>query len=383
MNWIMSICVTVLFPLTMLVNKFYIPRSEKMNKSIKENSDNLNSYIELFCESADIVKCYSIRNYINKVEEDKFADFKNSFFKNINNDFIFDFLILTTIFNVGILIPDTAGIFFVYNTSMTIGAVTAFSLYCSKLWTPAEFFVDFPAIVSKKKISFYRVYEFIQSDNKLVKNKSVKKLDDFDNLKITKLLYEIDEKVIFKLDEMTIRKKEKIAITGKNGTGKTSFAKIIVKLIKTEKGLIEYNGRNYETIDDELLRQKVLYVQPRAFIFPFTTEENIFLDSGLDKSFFLPEEYEKITKIIELHKGSTNGDSYSEGEKKLIEIFRSLCRPVDVIIYDELLSYLDDRNKQFVIDMVFRHCKDKTVIFITHDKTLAAKCDRSIVFENE
>lgn len=378
MNIILSILILLLFPLTIVINLVYSPILSECNKIKKKNADDFNTHVETIYSARLTIKSYNIFSFIHKMTTKVLNEYKKAIDKEVSIVAFFDFFLLTFILNLGTIFPTTVGIYFVYKNLLTIGEVTAFSLFCSRLWNPIEFFMDFPALIIDRKNSFYRLKELfcesISNKENMVEISS--QTLSFDRLRIEKLGYTINNTKVFNCINLEINKGDKIAIIGKNGSGKTTLGKMLIKLIQPTSGEIFYNDIPIEKIPSILLREKIVYIPPRAFIFPFSLKDNIYFDN--QNNAIQINNSDLLSEIQKKHENELSLINCSEGEKKIIEVFRALNKNADLYIFDEPLAYLDRNNKKMIINLLIEYMKHKTVIFITHEKELLNQCDRTL-----
>ncbi len=338
MNILLSVLILILFPMTIGINLIYAPVFEKRNSAKKKDSDSFNAHVETLYSADLTIKSYNIVSFMNRITGNYLNRYRKSVYSEIRAVAFFDFFLLTLVLNLGTILPLTVGIYLSYKKILTIGEVTAFSLFCSRLWNPIEFFMDFPATLAERKNSFCRLKE------------------------------------LFSGISLDVNKGDRVAVIVKNGSGKTTIGKMLIKMGTPAEGQIFYNDIPFDEISPQLLREKIVYVPPRAFIFPFSLSENIYFDT--EQKAIRIEDFSILRHIQESHKDELSVNSCSEGEKKLIEIFRALNKDAELYIFDEPLAYLDKDNKNFVINLIMRFMEEKTVIFITHEKELMERCGK-------
>ena len=195
-----------------------------------------------------------------------------------------------------------------------------------------------------------------------------------------------DPKYLFKDFSLTINSNDKVAILGRSGSGKTTLMKMIVDLHRPQKGNIYIDNVNIKNIDNEYLRNKVMYVNQRTVLFDKSVMYNIKYgneDISDDKILKIIQKYELQSIYQELENGlqsnsGINGNNLSLGMQKTTIILRSIINKSKIIIMDEPLSGLDNKTRQKIIKLIISECKDKTLIVITHDKEILPYMNKRI-----
>ena len=76
-----------------------------------------------------------------------------------------------------------------------------------------------------------------------------------------------------------------------------------------------------------------------------------------------------------------NGSNLSSGQKQRLALARLLLKEPDILILDEFTSNIDSETEEELMNLFFSHCKEKTIIFITHKIQAIAQCDKIVVME--
>ena len=180
---------------------------------------------------------------------------------------------------------------------------------------------------------------------------------------------------------------ELISIMGSNGSGKSTFARLLNYLLKKKSGLIIADNLNYDDLDNIYkIRSKIsmVFQNPDNQIISNIIQEDIAfgpenlnldreeINSRVDKSL-------KIMGLLDYKNFLVN--MLSGGQKQKVAIAGILAMNPDYIIFDESTSMID--NKQEILDQIFNLNKTygKTIIFITHDIQEAIKFKRLIILD--
>jgi ABC-type bacteriocin/lantibiotic exporter with double-glycine peptidase domain len=193
--------------------------------------------------------------------------------------------------------------------------------------------------------------------------------------------------------DIYIPEKQSLIIMGGVGSGKSTFVKLVVRLLKHDSGEILLNGVPIEKFNLNNLRKMIIYVPQSPTLFYRTLWENI--TYGLREGHTITPE--KIYKILEdvgltdlknIFKKRMNrnvgkkGSELSGGQRQIVWILRCLIQDCKVVILDEPTSALDETSKEQVKLLIQYMGRNKTVIVITHDKSLLEYMDRLIVLDN-
>jgi ABC-type bacteriocin/lantibiotic exporter with double-glycine peptidase domain len=171
-----------------------------------------------------------------------------------------------------------------------------------------------------------------------------------------------------------------IGITGLSGNGKSTLAKLLVKIYKLNDGNVYIDGVNIKNINPKYLRKNIILNNQNSKLFDTKIIENIFYTCN-DKNKcikYLNEimQYKKIKELLDSidiynKNAGTAGENMSGGQRQIINIINSLIVDSKVVILDEPTNALDKDLKNDVISLIqyFKKYK-KCIIVITHDKDL-------------
>jgi len=183
--------------------------------------------------------------------------------------------------------------------------------------------------------------------------------------------------IILKDFNFTFKKGKSYGITGKNGAGKSTAFKLLLKLFKPDFGSIKVAGIDVKDISSKDLRKKCCYQTNRPLIFGMTIAENIYYPDPVSKDYLteLPIIAEKVGLlnfiINDLPNGfdtqlSEQGSNLSEGQKQELAAMRIFIRDYDFYVCDEILSNVNPNLKEKILFNIFEHIKGKTVIVVDH-----------------
>ena len=244
------------------------------------------------------------------------------------------------------------------------------------------------------QISINHIYNEI-----LEKNKNVDDYDDntqninFENsieLKDVSFKYK-NRKMQLKNIDLKINKNEIVGIVGETGSGKSTLIKIIMGLIEPDSGVINIDNTNLSSIKKSW-QKKIGYVPQNFSILDDTIHENIIFGGNNEDN-----HGEKIKKVIKdayledfintlPEKTRTivgpDGKQISGGQAQRLAIARALHQDPKLIIFDEATNSLDEKTEEEIIKNIYELSKNKTIIIITHKKSLLRNCDKVFKIED-
>jgi putative ABC transport system ATP-binding protein len=187
---------------------------------------------------------------------------------------------------------------------------------------------------------------------------------------------------------LSIKEGESVAIIGKSGSGKSTLMHILAALDRPDSGVLEFSGKNVESFKDRNLdtlrnRQFGFIFQQFFLNYRETVLENVMLPlkiAGVRGRERKRRALEALAEVDLTNKQNSKANELSGGQKQRVCIARALVTEPKVIFADEPTGNLDSENGQRVEDLLFGLNREKgmTLIIVTHDDDLAAKCDRRL-----
>ena len=191
-------------------------------------------------------------------------------------------------------------------------------------------------------------------------------------IKFENICLNFGDKKIFENFSLDIIKGEKILLSGRSGTGKSTLLKIILGFENNYTGNIYFEEKKIDKKNIWNIRGMTSYVSQNLDIGEGTLSkfiENIFLLKSNRNKKYPEEEIDKYFKAFELKKEilNKNIEELSGGERQRAAIVISLLLGRKIFKLDEVTSALDIKSKEKVIDFFIEN-KDFTVIAVSHDE---------------
>lgn len=187
---------------------------------------------------------------------------------------------------------------------------------------------------------------------------------------------------------LDIRKGESVAIIGKSGSGKSTLMHLLALLDRPDEGIIFVSNKNAAKLKTPVLnalRNKTFgFVFQQFFLNPSATVlENVELPlkiAGIPAKIRRKRALEALRQLEMESKAKNRATDLSGGQKQRVVIARALVNDPEIIFADEPTGNLDTNTGKVVEDILFRLNKENniTLVVVTHDEELAARCDRQI-----
>jgi len=185
---------------------------------------------------------------------------------------------------------------------------------------------------------------------------------------------------------LNVRQGESVCIAGPSGAGKTSLMMVIGGMEKPTRGEVRVAGLELGRLDEDALathrRQRIGIVFQSFHLIPtMTALENAALPLELAGTSSAVEQARADLAAVGLEKRLHHYPSQlSGGEQQRVAIVRAMIAKPDLILADEPTGNLDMANSVRLMDLLFQLCEDSgaTLLLITHQSELAARCQRQV-----
>jgi ATP-binding cassette subfamily B multidrug efflux pump len=186
---------------------------------------------------------------------------------------------------------------------------------------------------------------------------------------------------------------ESLAIVGRTGSGKTTLAMLLARLLPTPPGCVRVDGIDVCDLPLASLRSAIGYAQQDAFLFSTTVARNIgfALDDpdtpdGQAKIRNAAREAQVLEEALSLPEGfdtvvGERGVQLSGGQKQRVALARALVWEPKILILDDPFSAVDARTEAAILAAIERQASRRTVILVTHRIAAASRCGRAVVLD--
>lgn len=186
-----------------------------------------------------------------------------------------------------------------------------------------------------------------------------------------------------------IKPNERIAIIGRNGSGKTSLAKLLLGLFQPTQGSIRYDGLHQGQIHPSDLRSNFGYLPQDIVLFHGSIKDNILFGTRQVTEYQLIRavQLSGVNLFTDLESEGLDqqvgegGKSLSRGQRQAVALARAILNDPQILLLDEPTASLDARAEKLFIKSMQQTAENRTLILITHKMHLLQLVDRIVVLD--
>ena len=284
-----------------------------------------------------------------------------------------------------------AGVLIGINQDMSAGTLIAFLFLANLLIEPLQVLVETLEFAQSAASGLRRVLEVLDGDVEIDEPSNPSDLRQGGlSARFNDVRYSYpDGQEVLKAVSVDVAVGARVAVVGETGSGKTTFAKLLVRLLDPDSGEIHIGGVSASNIRLADLRSRVAFVPQEGFLFDDTVANNVRYgrpeadDAEIWTAFHelgLGEWVQGLSDGLDTKVGERGGN-LSAGERQLVALVRSWIGSPDLLVLDEATSAVDP-----ALDVALRHAIDKltegrTSVTIAHRLSTAEGADEVLVFD--
>lgn len=283
------------------------------------------------------------------------------------------------------------GVMYINGTISNIGTIAEFILYVNMLTWPVASLGWVSSMVQEAEASQKRLNEFLKIEPE-IKNNNENSSDIQGSIAFENVSYTYEDTNIEALKNVTftVKKGETLAILGKTGSGKSTILSLISRLYDVTEGKITIDHNEISTLNLNDLRNNIGIVPQDAFLFSDTIKNNI----KFGNQNATDEEVIEAAKNAVVHDNivtfnkqydtilGERGITLSGGQKQRVSIARAIIKNPAILLFDDCLSAVDTETEEAILNNLFKICKDKTTIIVSHRVSSAKNADKIIILED-
>ena len=381
-----SMTLWTLLPLPILSFAIYKVSSiiNKKSKIMQKSQSGISTFVQDSFSGIRVVKFFAKENYIKKNYSAKVTDYQDKALDLAKTEAYFFTIILFVIGLLNVAIIWVGGQKYIAG-ELSIGKIADFFMYINTLIFPFSMVGWVTSVNQRAEASMQRINEFMNKKSEII-NTNFEKYGIKGDIEFRNVSYVYPNTGIRALDNLsfTLKAGESMAIMGKTGSGKSTIAFLLCRMIDPTEGEILIDGKNLKDHNLENYRNYIGYIPQESYLFSDSIENNI----GFAIDHPSHEKVVEYAKIADVDKNivgfkeqyntmvGERGVMLSGGQKQRICIARALIKDPNIIIFDDSLSALDTETEQNILENIDRKIRNATSIIITHRESSAQRADK-------
>ena len=389
----LTLLALTVYPLMLITVQLFSGKLRKYQQEIQVKLSDLSELIQEDMSGMALIRIYAQENQ----EREAFRQKNRKLYEanlRLARTRNFLFPVIEGISYISLLILLWLGTGAIAANQITVGDFIALVLFVERLTFPTALLGFTISAYQQGEVSIDRVEAITQAEPKIRNNpQSIVLLNEDIRGKIsarnltytypgasTPALYDIN---------FTIEPGETVAIVGSIGAGKTTLANAIPRLLNVESGELFLDNHDITKLDPATLRKAIACVPQDSFLFSTSIKNNIRYGEPLEETdevisaakqaqihseiLTFPQEYDTLV--------GERGITLSGGQRQRTSLARALLADAKILIIDDALSSVDNETATRILKSLSPIRAKKTVIFISHQLSAAATCDRILVMD--
>ena len=390
----MTLITLLMVPLSLVLIKLVVSRSQRYFKAQQSTLGEVNSLVEETFSGHTVVKAFG-------KEKETFKEFKKVNDKLYEVGWRAQFLtalmmpVMNFVGNLGYVAVAVVGSVFAVQGIITVGDIQAFIQYVKNFTQPLSQLAQVSNTLQQMAAALERIFEFLDEPEESQLEASAKGSGllaslpsdvDFDQVRFGYLA----DKPVIKNFSAQVKEGQTVALVGPTGAGKTTMVKLLMRFYDVDEGSIRIGGHDIREFSREEVRERFGMVLQDTWLFSGTIRENIRY-GRLDAS---DEEVEQAAKDAFAHHFITTlPDAYdfvinedasniSQGQRQLLTIARAILADRRMLILDEATSSVDTRTELRIQQAMDRLMAGRTSFVIAHRLSTIRNADLILVIKD-
>lgn len=384
MDPMLALMILALSPL-FLFSKIYFQKMRKLSQEVKGEESNFSNILQENLRFRLLIRAMGIFPKRRKKLTDSQRDLFGLKMKQLNFSTYTQSVMKVSI-NAGYLLTFIWGIYRLQSGQISFGTMTAFLQLVARIQTPILALITFIPGFVRFRVAADRLLEL--KSGEIEPQMDQQRLRGIAALEIQNLSFRYEDKWVLDHLNLSLRAGEPVAVVGPSGKGKTTLIRLLLALIKAEKGQILLTDRAGTRPLSAAHRINFAYIPQGNSLFSGTIRENLMLHVqkaehiDIQKALwvacaeFVMELPEGIDTVV-----GESGMGLSEGQAQRIAIARALMHDGDIWLFDEVTSALDRKTADTLIHRLLDYGENKLCLFVTHDLTLANICKQRLYLD--
>jgi ATP-binding cassette subfamily B protein len=293
--------------------------------------------------------------------------------------------------NIAIAILLWYGMGKIYDHTLEIGVLYAFTTYIKQFFSPISSLADNYTTIQSALVSADRISELLNEEKNLEdldKGISIDNIEGTIEFKNVWFAYN-DENWVLENVSFSLEKGQTAAFIGETGAGKTTIISLVSGFYKIQKGQILIDGIDINNIKKRDLRRNISAVLQDVFLFSGDIRSNITLNDEIsDDVVYNSLEASCAMDFIKSLPGGIHepvmerGSTLSAGQRQLLSFARTIAHNPSIFVLDEATANIDTHTEKLIQKAIENVARDRTTLIIAHRLSTIRKADTIIVMKN-
>ncbi len=389
-SWQMTLVALVILPLSFLVIRFIVSRSQVYFKRQQDQLGHVNGHVEEMFGGHNVIKAFngeekSIRRFNGLNDELYDSAWRSQFLSGLMMP------AMHFVSNLGYVGVCILGGYLATRNLITIGDIQAFIQYVRNFTQPITQIANISNILQQTTASAERVFEFLDEPEEVAEAAAPVKLDKVQGhveFRDVHFGYTPD-KIIINDFCADIQPGQKVAIVGPTGAGKTTMVKLLMRFYDVNSGAILLDGHDIREFTRQDLRDKFGMVLQDTWLYNSSMLENIRYgrSNATDEEVIEAAKAAHVDRFIRtlpdgynmlLNEETTN---ISQGQKQLLTIARAILSEPKLLIFDEATSAVDTHTEGLIQTAMDTLMHGRTSFIIAHRLSTIRNADLILVMD--
>lgn len=389
-QWQFGLIMIVVIPLSGLIAKFIIGKSQTHFKEQADVLGRMNGFVQENLTGFNEIKLYGREHHSSeefRAITAKLTDvgFKASFTSGLIRPLI------TFVAHGAYVVIALFGGLLTLAGRMTIGNLQAFTQYVWQVNQPMQMLSQLSGLIQSAAAAINRVYELLDQEEETKEYSQTLAAPATGKVSFNNVSFSYNPETPLIQDfDVDVTPGETIAIVGPTGAGKTTMINLLMRFYDVDKGKIIIDGMDIQSLPRQQYRSQFGMVLQDTWLFGGTIKENLRFGNlkATDEEII---EAAKVTNVdhfirtlpggydMQLNQESSN---ISQGQKQLLTIARALLSDPKILILDEATSSVDTRLEILIQKAMDRLMEGRTSFVIAHRLSTIQDANRILVMDN-
>lgn len=390
LSWKLTVLTLMETPLTGLLQNIYDTHYQRLSKKVQDSIARANDAAEEAVSSIRTVKSFNAKKSEKWRYDEQLMD--THVIKTQRDTVRAVYLLVRRLTELGVKVAMLYyGHLFVKYRQMTTGHLVSFILYHSDLADNIRTLIYIFGDMLNSVGAAGKVFEYLDrkpevSTDGILKPEDLKGHISFQNISFSYPTYP-DHKVLEDFN-LELKPGKMTALVGISGGGKSTCVSLLQRFYQPQHGQILLDGQPLQNYQHKYLHSKVVAVGQEPVLFSGTIRDNISYglpDCSLQRIEEAARKANAHEFICQLQNGydtdvGERGSLLGSSQKQRIAIARALTRQPQVILLDEITSFLDPKSEQ-TVQQALANYPNQTLLVITHSLKTIEKADQIIVLD--